>query len=1090
MKRVKSKKQSKNEVISKKIATLIREGYPSDQAAAISYSMYNQKHADGGFQANYQLPAQAVMPALPPFQPVQQQGQQFQNYAQTLAKNHPVDFLDDYSQYNVDQNFKPSSVLTPQTQNPLAADTGSGYQTDAQGNAINNEKFQFFNPYLGRDPQTSAYGLGESIQNKDAAGIVGNSLHLLSNLGRNAFAGAGNAKREQYVMQDAMEKYREGLKPAPQSMQQGGYVKSGNTDININDVANINRGAGTTFTPEFAQSYFSTQTQAPQRPIKYIQPVSTEGYRDNNKLPPGDYQKVYYVDPRNAKVENQDYEYLNTSGYDTLKRMNNYRIYMENLNKPKDGRMATEYQNGGYFQEGGMMGQQAPPQVQNQQEEQMEGASSNQQEEGQEQQLMQQVAEAISQGADPNQILQQLVQMGIPADQATQLIEGIMQQLQGQQAPQEEQMEGQASNPQEEGQEQMYEMGGTKKKSLPKLLTGEYTAEKDDVEDEDIVAEVEKGEFIKTPEGEITQVLGETHERGGVELTDEQLPENSQILSDHLKLDKTLAKELELTTKDTYAKALEKWTVKSGLKKIVDEQEELIKKLEVQAKLLVDRPSSKDTVKLNTTLLQQEISELEKKKEPLDKEKKMMFDKLFAAQEASKPQMQKQEPMMQNGGTFNDDIILKYAKKHGISPERANELVNEYKCGGKVEYKNGGRQEDFYKQAVRLGYTGKNIQGDVQRFMNENHPQEVISYYTVSKQPINASHVDILKKENPWVFETTGISPNKPSADYTKEEKNKLFEAYGNKQVNPDGTKTENYNKFILRGFADNKWDWRAPVVGLSSLPTVGMVNTAIQAPTAINPFLSQAQPTPQATEAQPTAQKEDKFSNLDNAQRARTGLMALPNQYAQTPDALQGALKLEYRPNLMENQNITADPIVAEIRRSEQNAIQSIQNLPDEQRTAAMAQIQANTQDQLNKVMSQVQGQNLQSNAVTANQNAQILNQAQDINNRYLSDYENKIYKAQAITDADRRNYFLHNQKVDLENFNAINKANLYNQLADNYQLTDRGLELYNSPQLSYDGLSGEQYKQNILKQAAKIKADEKKVAKKRNGGRFKKGN
>jgi len=1064
MKRI--KKQTKQEWVNEKTAYLIqKENYEPKQAYAVAFSLFEQKHQNGGFQANYQVPAQAVMPSLPPFQPVQQQGQQFQNYAQTLAQNNPIE-MQGYGQYNLDPNFKPSNVLAPQPQNPLAAETGSGYLTDDQGNPMSNEKFQFFNPYLGRDPQTSAYGLGESIQNKDALGIVGNSLHLLSNLGRNAFAGAGNAKREQYVMQDAMEKYREGLKPAPQSMQDGGYIKSGNTNINPNDVSNINRGTGTNFTPEFAQSYFSTQTappQAPQRPIKYIQQVSTEGYRDNNKLAPGTYQKVYYTDPRNAKIENQDYEYLTDSGYDELKRMNNYRIYMEGLNKPKNT-MVAEYQ------EGGMAGQ-MPPQ------EEQQG--------GQEQQLMQQVAEAISSGVDPNQILQQLVEMGIPEDQAIQLIEGIMQQLQGG-APQEQQA------PPEE-----FEMGGIKKKSLPKLLTGEYTAEKDDVEDEDVVAEVEKNEWIQRPDGEITQVLGKTHADGGVELTEEQLPENSKILSDHLKVNKDLAKSLKdlgVSTKDTYAKALDKWTVKSGLKKIVDEQEELIKKLEVQAKLLVDRPSSKDTVKLNTTLLQEEIAELEKKKEPLDKEKADMFEQLFAAQEAGKPQEQNQG-MMQQGGTFNNDIIVKYAKKHGISPERANELVNEYKCGGKVEYQDGDtvRYDDFYKQAIRLGYTGKNNQGDIQRFMNKNNPQDVLDYFDPEKgnQALTAKHVDLLKKNAPWAFKNSGISPSKASADYTSEEKSKLRESYAQGD-GQNGMLNEDYNNFILKGFADNKWDWRAPVVGLAPLTPAGMVNAPIQAPTVVNPFLQQIQAnTPQ--QAQPSAQKEDKFSNLDSAQRARTGLMALPNQYAQTPDALQGALKLEYRPNLMENQNITADPMVAEIRRSEQNAIQSIQNLPDEQRTAAIAQIQANTQDQLSKVMGQVQAQNLQSNAATANQNAQILNQAQDINNRYLSDYENKIYKAQAITDADRRNYFLHNQKVDLENFNAVNKANLYNQLADNYQLTDRGLELYNSPTLTYDGLSGDQYKQNLEKAYAKMKADEKKANKKavaKNGGRFKKGN
>lgn len=996
-------------------------------------------------------------------------------YERTMAGAMMTPYGEQLRQQGVD-------AITPQTE----VQERFANQMVAQNNidSGNNEKFQFFNPYLGRDPQTSAYGLGESIQNKDALGIAGNAIHLLSNLGRNAFAGAGNAKREQYVMQDAMEKYREGLKPAPMMKQDGGYIKSGNTDINFNDVTKISRDLGVNFTPEFAQSYFSTQTelpQAPQRPIKYIQKVSTEGYRDNSRLAPGEYQKVYYTDPYNAKVENQDYEYLTDSGFNELKRMNNYRIYQEGLNKPKDNRVAS-------FQDGGMAGQ-MPPQ--------------EEQQAGQEQQLMMQVAEAISQGADPNQIVEQLIQNGVPEETAVQMVQMIMQQMQGgEQAPQEE----------------MYEMGGIKKKSLPKLLTGEYTAEKDDVEEEDTVAELEKGEFIKTPEGEITQVLGKSHAQGGVQLTEEQLPENSEILSDHLKVSADLAKtlkEIGVTSKDTYAKALDKWTAKSGLKKIVEEQEEMIKKLEAQSKLLVERPSSKDTIKLNTTLLQEEISELEKEKEPLLKEKQAIFDQLFAAQEASKPQ-EKQEGMMEKGGTFNNDIIVKYAKKHGISPERANELVNEYKNGGVTKYQNAGTVEypqyqseaglppyvlkkgegfspdnqiNFYRQALGLGYTGKNNQGDIQRFMNKVRPQDVLDYFDPEKgnQPLTAKHVDLLKKNAPWAFKNSGISSSKASADYTTEEKSKLKEAYGLGDEN--GMLKSDYTNFILEGFADNKWDWRAPIVGLAPLTPAGIVNTPqMQAPIAVNPFLPQTQTAPQAEIA---AQKEDKFSNLDNAQRARTGLMALPNQYAQLPDPLQGALKLEYRPNLMENQNITADPIVAEIRRSEQNAMQSIQNLPDEQRAAAAAQIQANTQEQFNKVMSQVQAQNLQSNSAVANQNAQILNNSQDINNRYLSDYENKIYKAQAITDADRRNYFLHNQKVNLENFNAINKANLYNQLADNYQLTDRGLELYNSPQLSYDGISADQLRQNTLRNAEKIKAEEKKAAKKavgKNGGRFKK--
>lgn len=43
--------------------------------------------------------------------------------------------------------------------------------------------------------------------------------------------------------------------------------------------------------------------------------------------------------------------------------------------------------------------------------------------------VMQQVTEALQQGADPQEVLQQLIQMGIPQDQAVQIIQSIMEQL-------------------------------------------------------------------------------------------------------------------------------------------------------------------------------------------------------------------------------------------------------------------------------------------------------------------------------------------------------------------------------------------------------------------------------------------------------------------------------------------------------------------------------------------------------------------------------------------------------------------------------------------------------------------------------------
>jgi hypothetical protein len=56
---------------------------------------------------------------------------------------------------------------------------------------------------------------------------------------------------------------------------------------------------------------------------------------------------------------------------------------------------------------------------------------------GQQEQVMQMVAEALQSGVTPEEILEQLVEMGVPQEEGAQLIQGVMQQMQ---APQEQQM--------------------------------------------------------------------------------------------------------------------------------------------------------------------------------------------------------------------------------------------------------------------------------------------------------------------------------------------------------------------------------------------------------------------------------------------------------------------------------------------------------------------------------------------------------------------------------------------------------------------------------------------------------------------------
>jgi len=81
--------------------------------------------------------------------------------------------------------------------------------------------------------------------------------------------------------------------------------------------------------------------------------------------------------------------------------------------------------DGGFFQEGGMQPGMEEEQMM------MEGSQEEQGGGDQMQAIAQEVASMLQQGADPQQILQQLVQAGVPEEQAAQIIQMVMGQMQG-----------------------------------------------------------------------------------------------------------------------------------------------------------------------------------------------------------------------------------------------------------------------------------------------------------------------------------------------------------------------------------------------------------------------------------------------------------------------------------------------------------------------------------------------------------------------------------------------------------------------------------------------------------------------------------
>ena len=560
----------------------------------------------------------------------------------------------------------------------------------------------------------------------------------------------------------------------------------------------------------------------------------------------------------------------------------------------------------------------------------------------------------------------------------------------------------------------------------------------------------------------------------------------------------------------------------------------MIKQIEKQVKLLEEKPEAETTINLNIDLLQKELAELEQEKQPLEEERKSVFDEVFKAQESQKPKEKKEDDKMQDGGMFNGDMVVSYAKKHGISPDRAMELVNMYKNGGYKKYQDAGTfftpskwaKQKYENQPYISGLTTASGELDdysgIYERMNDQSQKLPYLSKRVNLLDGKATNLGSIGKFQPGYDEyvdTTNVEiDNNPYlSDKQKEEYKKIATAQklslSNKQGKYDAIygeetstrqpfklpylTTEDRKKYPNLAYLGDTFDENGnikPEFENLDIKTKELLKSTYkrQGAKAFDIQLGEInQPvatTPNENITDNTVDNTKKTAfNRGNSTQTRMGIMALPDQYAPLPDALQGNLKLEFRPNLVDKQNVTAEPIIAEIRRQEQSAMQAIQNLPDAQRGAAIAQLQANTQEQINKAMNQVQGQNLQSDVTVANANAGILNNAQDINNRYTLDFEGKMLKADALTRNDVRNWMNHNQAVNLANSNAINKLNYYNQLSEYNQITPNGIEMTSSPEIRYSNLSNAQIEAEAKRIQNEVKKREKEALKKKNGGRIK---
>lgn len=390
---------SKNDWISAKISKLEHEnkGRSHEQNIAIAYSMWNQKHEDGGQQQIEDYSSEAPFLGNNPWtggpndftSPTQIPPQILAHDQQIIPQfdlggqgvllppaQEPFNMMK--GMYGFDPNTK-RLVENPTLQPKMPAQTpmtSLGITADklpqitkptidnntAQVSKTGKELYQFDNTYGEIDFGQSMQGLGQSIKSGDTAGAALFGVNALAKGTKSFLQGYGSENRKQNILQGFSDRFRRSMtgENRPQFMKEGGYYQEGGQEAQMEGE-----------TPQFESQEQSQEAQMlPQIAQALQQGTAPE-------------QLVAYLVQNGVEQEDAT------------------EMVQQAMQQP------PQFKCGGkMYEEGG-------------QEQQM-------------QEIAGQVAQALQQGADPNQVLQSLVQAGVPQEMAQQVIQAVMQQMQAQ----------------------------------------------------------------------------------------------------------------------------------------------------------------------------------------------------------------------------------------------------------------------------------------------------------------------------------------------------------------------------------------------------------------------------------------------------------------------------------------------------------------------------------------------------------------------------------------------------------------------------------------------------------------------------------
>lgn len=228
-------------------------------------------------------------------------------------------------------------------------------------------------------------------------------------------------------------------------------------------------------------------------------------------------------------------------------------------------------------------------------------------------------------------------------------------------------------------------------------MTGEYMYPLPKSMEKMATVEVEKGEYVMTPDiVQPMEVLGERHTNGGTKIGITE----GFVLSDakSMQIGKDRAMEVRdvygvnANPTDTPATLVDKKKKKIGLKRLYEQEEKILKKIEE-----ADKVKDENTKLLNKSHLSGELSEIQQEKEALEQELRDFAEAVYRMQEADK-RKRKMDKFFQEGGVIDTVKLRKTAKALGVDENKAKDWI----YGEYVKMRGGGYTEKRKNEYERV----------------------------------------------------------------------------------------------------------------------------------------------------------------------------------------------------------------------------------------------------------------------------------------------------------------------------------------------------------------------------------------------------